>query len=91
VSSHAKGNVHNAYSGPPVGCGGGEGDPARARAWRRVGCRGRSVPAEQMWLLFPYSPECVGGRLAEKCSPFFLSLGPSSAGSLVGLQALFMG
>ena len=44
--------MHNAHSGPPVGCGGGEGDPARARAWRRVGCGGRSVPAEQLWPLF---------------------------------------
>jgi hypothetical protein len=39
----------------------------------------------------PYVPECVGGRLAEKCSPFFLSLGPSRAGSLMGLRDPFMG
>jgi hypothetical protein len=32
----------------------------------------------------PYSPECVGGRLAEKYSPFFLSLDPFCAGSLMG-------
>ncbi len=25
VSRHAKGNLHNAHSGPPVGCDGGEG------------------------------------------------------------------
>ena len=36
----------------------------------------------------PYSPECVEGRLAEKYSSV---VGPSRAGSLMGLQAPFMG
>jgi hypothetical protein len=30
----------------------------------------------------------VGGRLAEKCFPFFLSLGSSRADSLMGLRAV---
>jgi hypothetical protein len=53
VSSHAKGDMHNADSGPPVGMRRGRGwcrrAFARARAWRRVGCGCRSVPAQQLW------------------------------------------
>jgi hypothetical protein len=48
-------------------------------------------PVSSCWAVvapfLPYVPECVGGRLAEKCSTFFLSLGRSRAGSLMGLRA----
>jgi len=39
---------------------------------------------------FLYSLEGVGGRLAEKCFVFFLSLGHCCAGSPMGFLAPFM-
>jgi transcriptional regulator with XRE-family HTH domain len=55
------------------------------------GAVGSAYAAMDEWKIEEHCEEGVGGRLAEKCSPFFLSLGPSRAGSLMGLRAPFMG
>jgi hypothetical protein len=69
VSRHAKGDVHNADSGPPVGCGGGEGGAVGplpglvdSGAWGAV--VGQFLLSSYD-LFFPYSPECVEGKFSE--------------------------
>jgi hypothetical protein len=77
VSRHARGNLHNAHSGSPVGVLWGRGWCPQAFGrtrleWCVAAVMGQFVLGSCVGGPFlPYCLECVGGRLAEKCPPFF--------------------